>query len=152
MDPPDIRGESVPSGLPEPSPPNWNAVHAAGESPSTSTTRELTLAVLKQSIFLVLQIYWAPAKELFSTVCQPNVSQEFMTLMEDKFTDNSSLVFYKQNLYEYEQGTAAAVVKGRLRVHLLFWAEIGAPPWVIETIRSGYVVSFLDYPSRCLLV
>ena len=31
-----------------------------------------------------------------------------MTLLEDKFTDNSSLAFYKQNLYEYEQGTAAA--------------------------------------------
>ena len=63
-----------------------------------------------------------------------------MTLMEDKFIGNSSLAFYKQNLYEYEQDTAAGVVKGRLRVHLPFWVEIGAPPWVLETIRSGYVI------------
>ena len=54
-----------------------------------------------------------------SSVSQPDLSQEFMTLMvEDKFTDNSSLAFYKQNLYEYEQGTAAVVVKGRLKAHL----------------------------------
>ena len=49
--------------------------------------------------------------------------------MEDKFIVNSSLAFYKQNLHEYEQGTAAAVVKGLLRAHLPFWVEIGAPPW-----------------------
>ena len=85
-----------------------------------------------------------------STVPQPDVAQEFMTLMEDKFTDNS-LAFYKQNLYEYEQGTAAAVVKGRLRAHLLFWVEIGAPPWVIETIRSGYVIPFETIPPGVCL-
>ena len=54
--------------------------------------------------------------------------------MEDEFIDNSSLPFYKQNLYEYEQDTAAAVVNGRLRAYLPFWVEIGAPPWVLETI------------------
>ena len=70
-----------------------------------------------------------------------------MTLMEDKFIDSSSLAFYKQNLYEYEQGIAAAVVKGRLRAHLPFWVEIGAPPWVLETaIRSGYVIPFETIP------
>ena len=86
-----------------------------------------------------------------STVSQPDVSQEFMTLMEDEFTDNSSLAFYKQNSYEYEQGTAAAVVKGRLRAHLLFWVEIGAPPWVLETIRSGYAIPFEIIPSGVCL-
>ena len=74
-----------------------------------------------------------------------------MTLMEDKFTDNSSLAFYKQNLYEYEQGTTAVVVKGRLRAHLPFWVEIGAPPWVLETIRSGYVIPFETIPPGVCL-
>ena len=73
-----------------------------------------------------------------------------MTLMEDKFTDNS-LEFYILNLYEYEQGTAAAVVKGRLRAHLLFWVEIRAPPWVIKTIRSGYVIPFETIPPGVCL-
>ena len=71
--------------------------------------------------------------------------------MEDKFIDNSSLVFYKQNLYEYEQGTAVAVVKGGLRTHLPFWVEIGAPPWVLETIRSGYVIPFESIPPGVCL-
>ena len=86
-----------------------------------------------------------------STACQPDISQEFMTLMEDKFIDNCSLSFYKQNLYEYEQGTAAAVVKGRLRAHSPFWVEIGAPPWVLETIRSGYVIPFATIPPGVCL-
>ena len=48
--------------------------------------------------------------------------------MEDKFIDNSSLAFHKQNLCEYEQSTAAVVVKGRLTAHLPFCVGIGAPP------------------------
>ena len=88
-----------------------------------------------------------------STVCQPDVFQEFMTLMEDKFIDNSSLAFYKQILYEYEQGIAAVVVKGRPRAHLPFCVEIGAPPWVLETIRSGYVIPFETIPPGvCLCI
>ena len=74
-----------------------------------------------------------------------------MTLMEDKFTDNSSLAFYKQNLHEYEQGTAAVVVKGRLRPHLPFGVEIRSPPWVLETIRSGYVIPFETIPPGVCL-
>ena len=55
-------------------------------------------------------------------------------------------------MYEYEQGTAPAVVKGRLRAHLPFWVEIGAPPWVLEIIRSGYVIPFkCTPPGICLL-
>lgn len=81
---------------------------------------------------------------------QPDVSQEFRTLLEDKSTDNSSLAFCKQNLYEYKQRTDAAVVKGRLRAHLLFWVEIGADPWVLETVSSGYVIPFETiHPSIC---
>ena len=67
--------------------------------------------------------------------------------MEDKSIDISTLAFYKQNLYEYEHGTVPAVVKGRLRAHLSFWVEIGAPPWVLDTIRSGYVIPFESTPS-----
>ena len=73
--------------------------------------------------------------------------------MEDNFIDNSSLAFYKQNFYEYKQGTAAAavVVKGRPRAHLPFWVEIGAPPWVLKTVRSGYVIPFESItPAVCL--
>ena len=63
-----------------------------------------------------------------------------------KISLSAVLAFYKQNLHEYEQVTATAVVKGRLREHLLFWVEIGAPPWVLETTRSGYVIPFETSP------
>jgi len=78
-----------------------------------------------------------------STVYQPAISQEFRTLLEDKSIDISTLAFYKHKLYEYEHGTAPAVVKGRLRVHLSFW--------VLETIRSGYVIPFESTPSSICL-
>ena len=41
-----------------------------------------------------------------SNIYQPDISQEFRTLLEDKSIHISTLAFYKHNLYEYEQGTA----------------------------------------------
>ena len=82
---------------------------------------------------------------------QTDVSQEFKALLEDKFTDNPCLAFYTQNLFDYEQGVAPAIVKGRLKAHFQFWLDIGAPPWVLETVRLGYVISFESFPpSVCL--
>ena len=78
------------------------------------------------------------------------LSQEFCTLlaMEDKSFDIS---FYRQNLFEYEQGLVVPVVKGRLKAHFQFWVDIGAPPWVLETISPGYFIPFDSTPpSVCL--
>ena len=147
--PPDIGGESVPSGLLEPSPPEilFTLPEQVPARPRHANIRSQFLDNLSSSVSDLL----STGQETVSTVSQPDVSQEFRTLMEDKFIDNSSLAFYKQNLYEYEQGTAAAVVKGRLRAHLPFWVEIGAPPWVLETIRSGYVIPFESIPPGVCL-
>ena len=147
--PPDIGGESVPSGLPEPSPPEmlFTLPEQVPARPPHVKSRSQFLDSLSSSVSDLL----STGQGIVSTVSQPDVSQEFMTLMENKFTDNSSLVFYKQNLYEYVQGTAAAVFKGRLRAHLLFWIQIVAPPWVIETIRSGYVILFETIPPGVCL-
>ena len=57
--------------------------------------------------------------------------------MDDKFIDSSSLAFYKQNLYEYEQGITVAVVKGRLRAHLLFWVELNNDPSCPDNKKNG---------------
>ena len=54
---------------------------------------------------------------------QTDVSQEFKALLEDKFTDNPCLAFYTQNLFDYEQGVAPAIVKGRLKEHFQFTGE-----------------------------
>ena len=147
--PPDIGGESVLSGLPESSPPEmlFTLPEQVPARPPRANSRSQFLDNLSSSVSDLL----CTGQGTVSNVSQPDVSQEFMTLTEDKFTDNSSLAFYKQNLYEYEQGTTAVVVKGRLRAHVPFWVEIGAPPWVIETIRSGYLIPFETInPGVCL--
>ena len=145
----DIGGESVPSGLPESLPPEMllTLLEQVSARPPQVNSRSQFLDNLTSSVTDLL----STGRGTVSTVCQPDVSQEFTTLMEDKFIDNSSLAFYIQNLYEYEQGIAAAVVKGRLRAHLLFCGEIGAPPWVLETIRSGYVIPFETIPPGVCL-
>ena len=85
-----------------------------------------------------------------STGNQPDISQELRTLLEDKSIDFSTLAFYKQNLYEYaEQGTAPAVVQGRLRAHLPFWVDIGASPWVLDTIRSVACSAGVFWAREC---
>ena len=123
--PPDISGENVPSGLPEPSPPEmlFTLPEQVPVRLPHANSRSQFLDNLSSSVSDLL----STGQGTVLTIAQPDVSQEFMTLMEDKFTDNS-LALYEQNLYEYEQAAAAGVVKGRLRAHLLFWVEIGAPP------------------------
>ena len=147
--PPDIGGESVPSGLLQPSPPEmlFTLPEQVPARPPHADARSQFLGNLSSSVADLL----STGQGTVSTACQPDISQEFMTLMEDKFIDNCSLSFYKQNLYEYEQGIAAAVVKGRLRAHLPFWVEIEAPPGVLETIRSGYVIPFETIPPGVCL-
>ena len=39
--------------------------------------------------------------------------------------------FYSLNLFDYEQGVAPAVVKGRLKAHFQFWLDIGPPPQTV---------------------
>ena len=82
-----------------------------------------------------------------------DVNQEFkeLLLLQDKFIDYPSLDFYSQNLFDYEQGVAPAIVKGRLKAHFQFWADIGAPSWVLDTICSGYVIPFESLPSSVCL-
>ena len=54
-------------------------------------------------------------------------------------------------MYEYDVGNARAVVKGRLKAYIRFWQDIGAPQWVLDTIRHGYVIPFTSLPTRILL-
>ena len=68
---------------------------------------------------------------------QFDVSQEFKPLLS---IDNPCLAFYSKNLFDYEQGVAPAVVKGRLKAHFQIWVDIGVSPWVLQTIYSGYVI------------
>ncbi len=56
--------------------------------------------------------------------------------------------FYKDNYFEYEQGTAEPIVKGRLRNSIEFWRRINAPAFVLDIIQHGYKLPFLESPPR----
>ena len=118
MAPSDIGGESVPSGLPEPS-----ASKMLSTLPEQIPARPLYVNSLSQffgnlAVFKCFGIIeYRPRSSVFPPLINwIYISQEFRTLLEDKSTDNSFLAFCKQN-YLFEQGTSAAVVKGRLRAH-----------------------------------
>ena len=128
--PSDIGDESIPSGLPDSSPPErlFTQPEQTPARPPLVNSPSQCLGNLSSSVSELL----SSGQGALSTVYQPDIFQEFRTRLEDKSIDISTLAFYKQNFYEYEQGTAPALVKGRLRAHLPFWVEIGAPPWVLE--------------------
>ena len=56
--------------------------------------------------------------------------------------------FYKDNYFEYEQGTAEPIVKGRLRNSVEIWRKINAPEFVLDIIQHGYKLPFLESPPR----
>ena len=41
---------------------------------------------------------------------------------------------------------SCTIVKGRLRECIAFWESIGANRWVLEIIREGYCLPFVDLP------
>ena len=38
-------------------------------------------------------------------------------------------------------------VKGRLRENIAFWQSIGARDWLLQVIREGYCLPFVDLPE-----
>ena len=72
-------------------------------------------------------------------------------LISDKFIDDHLVDYYRNNLYEYEQGTSVPIVKGRLRAHLRFWIQLGASHWVLNIIKHGYFIPFLSMPPSVVL-
>ena len=42
---------------------------------------------------------------------------------------------------------SGVVVKGRLRENIAFWQNIGASNWLLQVIREGYCLPFVDLPD-----
>ena len=51
--------------------------------------------------------------------------------------------------WEAQEGDASTVsVRGRLDACITYWEEVlYAPPWVLETLRNGYVLPFYSQPT-----
>ena len=47
---------------------------------------------------------------------------------------------------------SCTIVKGRLRECISFWENIGANRWVLEIIREGYCLPFVDLPESMTFV
>ena len=57
---------------------------------------------------------------------------------------------YIDNYFDYEQGVASPVLRGRLKSALPFWISIGANPVVLDIIENGYKLPFIDTPSTAV--
>ena len=68
--------------------------------------------------------------------------------------DSSLLVDfdYDRNLFEFEQGSALSVLKGRLKKELDYWYTIGTNKFVIDTFNFGYRIPFISTPCKAFSI
>ncbi|XP_072019664.1 uncharacterized protein [Amphiura filiformis] len=59
--------------------------------------------------------------------------------------ENSNVL---NDLAEYEDGTCDIKVSGRLKSHQEFWHKIGAPDFILDIVKYGYVIPFYDLPPN----
>ena len=52
------------------------------------------------------------------------------------------------DFYEYEQGLGSDIIAAsRLRTHIQFWKSIGASPYILDVIATGYRIPIYSIPS-----
>jgi len=92
-------------------------------------------------------------------------SRETETVVNDKYKDfafctiehqnSDDIDFFLSQIQYFEERSYEKVnfhgVKGRLSKHVKFWEEIGANSFVIDTIRDGYIIPFIDTPKSMRL-
>ena len=79
------------------------------------------------------------------------VKDEYSFNYSSSNLNDSELSNLTNDYYEYEQGEADIIVKGRLKKNIQFWIDIGAYDFIIDTIRDGYKIPFYSNPpSVCL--
>jgi len=62
-----------------------------------------------------------------------------------------SEVEFDDNLCEFEQNSQPPILKGRLKSCLGFWESINTNSFIIDIIRCGYRIPFIDTPCRSIL-
>ncbi|XP_052061441.1 uncharacterized protein LOC127701553 isoform X1 [Mytilus californianus] len=75
------------------------------------------------------------------------INDQFSTCFVDNDYIESFLdqVQYFENCQSYDKFKG---VKGRLACHVKYWENIGACPFVLDTIKNGYVIPFIDTPFK----
>ena len=82
-----------------------------------------------------------------ATEANPMVNEEDIT--QDGLHNGILEVYYNDTceMEEHQWIRESPTVKGRLKCHISFWREIGAPEFIIDTIRHGYKIPFYTTPS-----
>lgn len=75
--------------------------------------------------------------------------------IKDEYNSNSVdkhlCTDFTDDYYEYEQGQANIIVKGRLKTHFTFWKNIGCYDFILDTIFNGYRIPFYTTPPPVYL-
>jgi hypothetical protein len=58
---------------------------------------------------------------------------------------------HDHNIFEYEQDVSPPVLKGRLRARCSFWESINTNSFVLDIIKHGYRIPFINTPVRVCL-
>ena len=61
------------------------------------------------------------------------------------------LQFFMNNYFDYEEGNAEPLIKGRLKASFSFWSAIGASEFVLDIIEHGYKLPLINTPARAIL-
>ncbi|XP_052074065.1 uncharacterized protein LOC127711950 [Mytilus californianus] len=64
--------------------------------------------------------------------------------LREELQDNYIDYNLTNDCFEYELGQSDIIVKGRLNIRL--WIDIGAPKFIKDTIRDGYILPFYSNP------
>ena len=66
------------------------------------------------------------------------------------FTVSQDSLVVTEDFYEYEENCEFASIKvaGRLAKHINFWYAISAPSFILNSLKFGYVLPFIDQPQR----
>ncbi|CAC5395304.1 unnamed protein product [Mytilus coruscus] len=76
------------------------------------------------------------------------IKDEYLNISIDS---QSSAHYLTHDYFDYEQGQAKIIVKGRLKRLIDFWYSIGCYDFIIDTILHGYKIPFYTTPpSICL--
>ena len=81
------------------------------------------------------------------------VNQKRNEFIKDKymFIDTDLDSNFTHDYFEYEQGQANIIVKGRLKTHFNFWKGIGCYDFILDTILYGYRIPFYTTPPSVYL-
>ena len=79
------------------------------------------------------------------------VKDEYFVYNVENSDNSDHIEKFTHDYFEYEQGHANIIVKGRLKSNMQFWIDKGAYDFIINTIRDGYKIPFYSVPpSVCL--